>query len=55
MTGYASVETAVRAMKQGASEFITKPIDPDELSRLVANVLERTSRRACERHAEQAP
>lgn len=55
MTGYASVETAIRAMKQGAYEFITKPIDPDELSRLVVNVLERTSRRIRERHGDQAP
>jgi DNA-binding NtrC family response regulator len=55
MTGYASVETAVRAMKQGAYEFITKPIDPDELSRLVVNVLERTSRRIRERHGDQVP
>lgn len=50
MTGYASVETAVRAMKQGAYEFITKPIDPDELLQLVANVLERSSRRIREAH-----
>jgi DNA-binding NtrC family response regulator len=55
MTGYASVETAVRAMKRGAYEFITKPIDPDELSWLVVNVLERTSRRIRERHGDQAP
>ncbi|MGA2133868.1 MAG: sigma-54 dependent transcriptional regulator [Bryobacteraceae bacterium] len=40
MTGYASVETAVQALKQGAYDYITKPIDPDELSHLVANALE---------------
>ena len=40
MTGYASVDTAVQALKQGAYDYITKPVDPDELSHLVANALE---------------
>ena len=40
MTGYASVETAVQALKHGAYDYITKPVDPDELSHLVANALE---------------
>ncbi len=40
MTGYASVETAVMALKHGAYDYITKPVDPDELSHLVANALE---------------
>jgi DNA-binding NtrC family response regulator len=39
MTGYASVETAVEALKHGAYDYITKPIDPDELVHLVANAL----------------
>src|ERR1051326_8283042 len=40
MTGYASVETAVQALKRGAYDYITKPVDPDELSLLVARALE---------------
>src|SRR6516164_5493914 len=40
MTGYSSVETAVQALKQGAYDYITKPVDPDELSHLVSNALE---------------
>ena len=40
MTGYASVDTAVQALKVGAYDYITKPVDPDELSHLVANALE---------------
>jgi DNA-binding NtrC family response regulator len=40
MTGYASVETAVQALKLGAYDYITKPVDPDELSHLVGNALE---------------
>src|ERR1700757_2789606 len=40
MTGYASVDTAVQALKHGAYDYITKPVDPDELSHLVANALD---------------
>ena len=40
MTGYATVETAVQALKRGAYDYITKPVDPDELSHLVAKALE---------------
>lgn len=41
MTAYASVETAVEAMKQGAYDYIVKPFDPDELEHLVRNAVER--------------
>jgi len=40
ITAFASVETAVRALKQGAFDYVTKPIDPDELSHLVNRALE---------------
>jgi len=40
ITAFASVETAVRALKQGAFDYVTKPIDPDELSHLVDRALE---------------
>jgi len=39
LTAYASVETAVEALKQGAFDYVTKPVDPDELSNLVRNAL----------------
>ena len=41
MTAYASVETAVEAMKQGAYDYVVKPIDPDDLEHLVRNAAER--------------
>ena len=46
MTGYGTVETAVQALKHGAYDYVTKPIDPDDLSRLVAKAIEhrRTTR-----------
>lgn len=40
MTGYASVDTAVRAMKNGAYDYITKPFDPEELELLVRRAIE---------------
>ena len=43
MTGYASVETAVRALKNGAYDYITKPFDPDELVHLVTNAISHKS------------
>lgn len=39
MTAYASVETAVEALKLGAFDYVTKPFDPDDLSRLIRNAL----------------
>ncbi len=36
ITGYATVETATKAMKQGAYDFISKPFDPDQM-RIVVN------------------
>jgi len=39
LTAYASVETAVEALKQGAFDYVTKPVDPDDLSNLVRNAL----------------
>jgi DNA-binding NtrC family response regulator len=40
ITAYASVDTAVEAMKAGAFDYVTKPIDPDDLSRLVRKAIE---------------
>src|SRR3954468_4013743 len=39
MTGYASVETAVQALKNGAYDYVTKPLDPDEIAHIVKNAL----------------
>ncbi|NOY05046.1 MAG: sigma-54-dependent Fis family transcriptional regulator [Chlorobi bacterium] len=39
ITAYASIETAVKALKSGAFDYVTKPFDPDNLSRLVRNAI----------------
>src|SRR2546427_8696997 len=35
LTGFGTVETAVAAMKEGAADFLGKPVDPDLLLLLV--------------------
>lgn len=40
MTAYASIEMAVRAVKEGAYDFITKPFDPDHLLLIIKRALE---------------
>ncbi|HNY49288.1 MAG TPA: sigma-54 dependent transcriptional regulator [Smithella sp.] len=40
MTAYASVETAVNAMKKGAYDYLTKPLDFDELKIVIARATE---------------
>ncbi len=40
MTAYASVETAVEALKKGAADYLTKPLDTTELKMTIARVIE---------------
>jgi DNA-binding NtrC family response regulator len=40
MTAYGSIEDAVAAMKEGAMDFLAKPVDPDHLMLLVTRALE---------------
>jgi DNA-binding NtrC family response regulator len=41
MTAYGTVEDAVGAMKQGAFDFLSKPVDPDHLVLLLKRAVER--------------
>jgi len=43
MTGYASIETAVEAIKKGAFYYITKPLNLEELSSLIKKAEEKIS------------
>jgi len=42
MTAYASVETAVKALKEGAYDYLTKPLDFDELKLTIERAMEHT-------------
>lgn len=41
ITGYATVKTAVEAMKLGAMDFLPKPFTPDEIYTIVENAVKR--------------
>jgi DNA-binding NtrC family response regulator len=41
MTGLSEIQTAVKAMKLGAFDYISKPFDPDELLLVIVRALER--------------
>lgn len=41
MTAYGSIETAVKAVKEGAYDFIAKPFDPDHLLLQIEKALEK--------------
>ena len=39
MTGYASIETAMNAVNEGAYAYFAKPVNPDEIKTTIANAL----------------
>lgn len=39
ITAYATVDTAITAMKEGAQEYIVKPCNPEEISMLVERII----------------
>jgi len=39
MTAYASIDTAVQAMKKGAFDYIVKPFDPENVSQIIRRAL----------------
>jgi len=41
MTAYATVDTAVQAMKEGAFDYLVKPFDPDEIEMQIKRIVER--------------
>jgi DNA-binding NtrC family response regulator len=43
ITAHATIDSAVQALKQGAFDYVTKPVDPDYLSHVVANALRQRS------------
>lgn len=42
MTSYAEIQTAVQAIKQGASDYIAKPVQPDELLKKIKEAIQKS-------------
>ncbi len=57
MTGYPSVDTAVTALKDGAADYLSKPVNLDELVTVASRLLEtrrlRSEHRLLQRHLNQ--
>jgi FixJ family two-component response regulator len=51
LTGHGDIPASVQAMKAGAIEFLTKPVDEENLVRAIQEAIER-DRRTRQKHAE---
>lgn len=40
ITAFAAVDTSIQALKEGAFDYIVKPVDPDDMSHLIRNAVE---------------
>lgn len=55
MTGYSDINTAVKAMKNGAFDYISKPFNPDEVLLVVQNALKSSWQEASPKEISQKP
>ena len=51
MTGYGEIKTAVQSIRLGAYEYVTKPVNPDEILLLVNSALESISNTTTKDHS----
>ena len=51
LTGHGNIPASVQAMKGGAIEFLTKPVDEEDLLKAIQEAIER-DRRVRQQHAE---
>jgi DNA-binding NtrC family response regulator len=40
ITAFAAVDTSIQALKEGAFDYVVKPVDPDDMSHLIRNAVE---------------
>ncbi len=50
LTSYGDIQLAVKAIKLGASDYLTKPVQPEQLSAIVTNLLQRKEAEKGQRH-----
>ncbi len=55
MTGYADIQTAVQAIKSGAKDYISKPVNPDELLKKIGEALQAQPVTVSRTESKQAP
>lgn len=55
MTGYADIQTAVQAIKSGAKDYISKPVNPDELLKKIGEALQALPVTTSRTESKQAP
>jgi FixJ family two-component response regulator/glycine cleavage system H lipoate-binding protein len=55
MTGYPSIPNAASAVRLGASDYVTKPFTPEEISQAVHRLLHADANPAAAAHAVEAP
>jgi len=53
ITAYATVDTAITAIKEGAQEYIVKPCNPEEISMLVSRIIKVKKPAARKHHPTQ--
>ena len=53
ITGHSTIESAVQAIRDGASDYLSKPFTPDQLRLVLRKVVERSSLIVRERLAEK--
>ncbi|WKN31661.1 sigma-54 dependent transcriptional regulator [Porifericola rhodea] len=53
MTNYANIRTAVDAMKLGAFEYVTKPVNPDEILLTIGNALKSADEEPVEKETDK--
>lgn len=55
MTGYSDVNTAVKAIKNGAADYISKPFNPDEVLLVITNALKNSEAEKIPAKEKKAP
>lgn len=55
MTGYADIQTAVQAIKSGAKDYISKPVNPDELLKKIGEALQQPASSIVHSEPKQIP